>query len=103
MGWLRRRRQSRPAVPTTGHLTVVEIPTEGILTPSYRSVILLVAIDSKEDYLIEAAPEPLRPAVQAFCASLLHSPERARRVGTLPRAGGTISPCWPESGTPRSS
>jgi site-specific recombinase XerD len=39
---------------------------------------------------VQAVPEPLRPAVRDFCASLLRCRERARRAGTLPRADGTI-------------
>lgn len=39
---------------------------------------------------VEAVPEPLRAAVDGFCASMLRAQGRARRAGTLPRADGTI-------------
>lgn len=39
---------------------------------------------------VDAVPEPLRPAADGFCTSMLRSRERARRAGTLPRADGTI-------------
>lgn len=39
---------------------------------------------------IDAVPEPLRPAVADFAASMLRARERARRAGTLPRADTTI-------------
>jgi integrase len=39
---------------------------------------------------IDAVPEPLRPAAEAFNTFLLRSRERARRAGTLPRADVTL-------------
>jgi len=39
---------------------------------------------------IDAIPEPLRPAVDAFADFMLRSRERARRAGTRPRSDGTI-------------
>ncbi|MEV0200186.1 integrase [Nonomuraea sp. NPDC050691] len=39
---------------------------------------------------IDAVPEPLRPAAEAFNAFLLRSRERARQAGTLPRADVTL-------------
>lgn len=39
---------------------------------------------------IDAAPEPLRPAVAGFAEHLLQARERARRAGTKPRADATI-------------
>ncbi|MFD8533658.1 hypothetical protein ACFV0L_40240 [Streptosporangium canum] len=39
---------------------------------------------------IDAAPAPLRPAVESFAAFLLRSRERARRAGTLPRSDVTV-------------
>ena len=39
---------------------------------------------------IGAVPDPLRPAVSGFAASMLHARERARRAGTRPRADRTI-------------
>lgn len=39
---------------------------------------------------VDAVPEPLRPAAEGFCASMLRARERARRAGTLPRADGTL-------------
>jgi site-specific recombinase XerD len=39
---------------------------------------------------VNATPEPLRPAVAAFCDHLVRSRERARRAGTHPRADSTI-------------
>lgn len=45
---------------------------------------------SRRQRRVEAAPEALRPAVQAFADHLVRSQERARRAGTHPRADGTI-------------
>jgi site-specific recombinase XerD len=39
---------------------------------------------------IDAVPEPLRPAVEAFAASLLRARDRAVRAGTRPRTHHTI-------------
>lgn len=39
---------------------------------------------------VEATPEPLQPTVRLFCEHLIRSRERARRVGTHPRADSTI-------------
>jgi site-specific recombinase XerD len=39
---------------------------------------------------IAGVPEPLRPAVEQFGASLLANRERARRAGTLPRSDSTV-------------
>lgn len=39
---------------------------------------------------VNAAPDPLRPAVAAFADHLVRSRERARRAGTRPRADSTI-------------
>lgn len=39
---------------------------------------------------VEAVPEPLRPAVKAFEASMLQARERARRAGTRTRSDATI-------------
>lgn len=38
---------------------------------------------------IDAVPAPLRPAVEAFCATMLRKRERARRAGTKPRSDST--------------
>lgn len=44
---------------------------------------------------IEAAPEPLRPAIAGFAEFMLTSRARARRAGTLPpRSDSTIEPHW---------
>ena len=39
---------------------------------------------------IEAAPEPLRPAIAGFAEFMLTAKARARRAGTLPRSDSTI-------------
>jgi hypothetical protein len=39
---------------------------------------------------IDAVPDPLRPAVSGFAASMLRARERARRAGTRPRTDHTI-------------
>jgi site-specific recombinase XerD len=39
---------------------------------------------------IDATPAPLRPAVEAFAASMLQARERARRAATRPRSDHTI-------------
>jgi integrase len=39
---------------------------------------------------IDAVPEPLRPAIEGFAASMLRARERARRAGTRPRSDHTI-------------
>jgi len=39
---------------------------------------------------IDAAPQPLRPAVERFAGFMLHARERARRAGTRPRSDHTI-------------
>jgi site-specific recombinase XerD len=39
---------------------------------------------------VDAVPEPLRPAAEAFNTFLLRSRERARRAGTRPRADATL-------------
>lgn len=53
-------------------------------------VISLSGAAARRQRRISVAPEPLRPAVSGFAASMLHARERARRAGTRPRADHTI-------------
>jgi len=45
---------------------------------------------ARRQRLVDAVPEPLRPAAAGFCRYLLSARERARRAGTRPRCDDTI-------------